>query len=67
MLVAELASHREKAELTCGSLSEREVTVTLPLAVLLPNATPVLIQHRNLLHQRQNQKKASWGRFLYPH
>lgn len=59
MLVAELALHRKKAEFTWGSLSEREVTVTLPLAVL-PNLTPAF-----LCHQRQNRKNAFQGRFLY--
>lgn len=57
--------HREKARFTCEFLSERDVTVTWPLAVLLPNLTLELIQNCNLLHQRQKQENASRGRFFF--
>lgn len=63
--MAELALHREKARFTCEFLSERDVTVTWPLAVLLPNLTLELIQNCNLLHQRQKQENASRGRFFF--
>lgn len=45
-------------------LREGAVTVTLPLAILLPNLTPALIGNHYLLHQRPNGQNASWGRLF---
>lgn len=45
-------------------LREGAVTVTLPVAILLPNLTPALIGNCYLLHQRPNGQNASWGRLF---